>query len=227
MTRELPLLHTNDAQPQQATPTYQEALTALPLLLAYRRKQAILIRHLREQPHRFDETILRPCLLILRQHNVAIPDDVTDLVENTHSGLLLGMPGIFIVTEQHIKLLHHLRIVWYRVDDLAYGVPGANNVRPYGNSDVYKDIARILGISPEEKTSADDAEAFYSAVQLQRMQHLHEEMGLALQIFLHTGTMQPGVYIKHTLGMPWRLATDEEAPLIAETAERKNVIFTV
>lgn len=46
------------------------------------------------------------------------------------------------ITPEHLKLLERLQ---WEFDDREFGAPGVDCKRPYGNSDVEFDIARILG----------------------------------------------------------------------------------
>ena len=52
------------------------------------------------------------------------------------------MKKLFELTEEHIKLLRQMCVSW---DDCEFGAPAIDCKRPYGNSDVYSDIAKILG----------------------------------------------------------------------------------
>ena len=48
----------------------------------------------------------------------------------------------FEIKEEHLKLVRRMVI---RYDDSCeFGAPSVDPKRPYGNSDVYKDIARII-----------------------------------------------------------------------------------
>jgi len=48
----------------------------------------------------------------------------------------------FTVTEGHLRLLRHAWVDWDQGE--GYGAPGINPKKPYGNSDVERDIAEIL-----------------------------------------------------------------------------------
>ena len=49
----------------------------------------------------------------------------------------------FTVTDEHLRLLRRAYVFW---DETEFGAPGINAKRPYGNSDVYGDIAEILSL---------------------------------------------------------------------------------
>ena len=51
------------------------------------------------------------------------------------------MNKTLIVKESHLKLLKELNISW---DGCEFGGPCVDPKRPFGNSDVYKDMAEIL-----------------------------------------------------------------------------------
>lgn len=91
------------------------------------------------------------------------------------------MPGPleFTVCPEHMKLLARTYIGW---EDSEFGAPAVDPKRPYGNSYVYGDIAKTLGIAPTE----DDG---FSGAQKADMRRLHEEMQTVLQILVrHAAT---------------------------------------
>lgn len=96
----------------------------------------------------------------------------------------------FTVTDEHLRLLRRARISW---DEAEFGAPGINPKRPYGNSDVFADIADILEVPESEWMDAyedliPDAEW--------RFLRLHVETAIALQIGLATGEFRPGRYVR-------------------------------
>mgnify|MGYP001086779590 CR=1 FL=1 len=89
----------------------------------------------------------------------------------------------FVLNEKHIKLLRHSYVSW---DSTEYGAAGIDPKRPYGNSDVLKDIVKILFGDLPEKTIKDLSE--YA-------NQIHGETKTALQIILTTGKFEPGIYV--------------------------------
>ena len=91
----------------------------------------------------------------------------------------------FTLTEQHIKLLRKMWVIWY---DCEAGAPGVDCKRPYGNSDVDGDMAEILGLpwDPEDDETAVEQQRAFTK--------LHAETQTALQIVLYTGKFEPGLY---------------------------------
>src|SRR3989304_4564435 len=79
----------------------------------------------------------------------------------------LGPTDGFTVTEEHIKLLKHMNVWW---DGTEHGAPGISPKRPYGNSDVYEDIADILGISRQDENNDED----WSDEEIDRMDRIHQ-----------------------------------------------------
>ena len=47
----------------------------------------------------------------------------------------------FTVTDEHLQLFRRAHVFW---DEAEFGAPSINPKRPYGNSNVYADIAEIL-----------------------------------------------------------------------------------
>ncbi len=97
----------------------------------------------------------------------------------------------FVLTPEHINLLHRLTVFWY-VNRDGYGAPMINLVRPYGNSDIHGDIAEILGLVQPDW----DAGEIYSPDQIVLMDTFHRETEFALQVVLQTGQFQPGLYVR-------------------------------
>src|SRR5262245_17189804 len=82
--------------------------------------------------------------LLCRQHGVRLLFRWTGQARNPQ-GLFDVIRGVerFTVTDEHLRLLRRAYVFW---DETEFGAPGINAKRPYGNSDVYGDIAEILGL---------------------------------------------------------------------------------
>ena len=91
----------------------------------------------------------------------------------------------FEVTEDHLKLIRGFYITYD--PDTEFGAPEVDPKRPYGNSDVYDDIGEILGIIPEDGSD-------FSERQQKEMLKLHKETATALQVIIHNGAFETGVY---------------------------------
>lgn len=114
----------------------------------------------------------------------------------------------FQLTEDHLKLLNHMYIQWG--DDGYEGAPAVGIKRPYGNSDVFGDIAEIVADWPLPKRNYRDDYMLYNAdgdiVRVEArdgrtfrhadFERLHKETETALQIVLCTRSFMPGLYIK-------------------------------
>ncbi len=97
----------------------------------------------------------------------------------------------FEMTHEHITLLRAANVAWNYVDS---GVPTIHPSCPYGNSNVYRDIACLLGI----EWDADDE------MLRERLDIVHGETAMALQIILVTGTFETGVYEADNYKRNWR-----------------------
>lgn len=106
----------------------------------------------------------------------------------------------FVVTSAHLALIRSMRVDW---NDTEAGAPEINCKRPYGNGDVGADVARILGW---EKACEDCG---YTEAQKAAAMVVHEEVGLALQIVLTTGTFLLGHYVRTMHKRNWRLVVDK------------------
>ena len=78
----------------------------------------------------------------------------------------------FKVKKEHMALVKEFYIT---DSNCEFGAPAVDPKRPYGNSDVYGDIAKILNISSDSNGDFTDA-------QIDRMIKLHEELTTVLQI---------------------------------------------
>lgn len=73
-----------------------------------------------------------------------------------------------------------------------YGAAEINPKRPYGNSDVEPDIARLLGWETSE--DSEDAEGVLTRDQRAAARALHKMTPRALQVVLSTGSFTAGTY---------------------------------
>lgn len=95
------------------------------------------------------------------------------------------MPQTFKLTENHIKLLSNAYVGW---EDIEFGAPAINGKRPYGNSDVVRDMISIL--------FGEDLPDSTQAALEDYVRQLHNETETALQIILCTQSFIPGTYEK-------------------------------
>lgn len=104
----------------------------------------------------------------------------------------------FEVLPEHIKLLSHMHVHWHSPadeEDEVYGAPAIDPVRPYGDSDIFNDVANILGITPVDGS--------FPQRHMQRMRLLHRDTALVLQIFLQTKRVRPGTYQRESSNADW------------------------
>lgn len=91
----------------------------------------------------------------------------------------------FILKEEHVRLLRAVSV------DMSQGVPAIDQKRPFGNSDITGDMARILGVQdPSELDRKESARAYNLLTQIYR------ELGQALQVVLAAGSFVPGTYVQ-------------------------------
>ena len=87
----------------------------------------------------------------------------------------------FKLTEAHIKLLQRANI---SNSGMEWGSPAIDGKRPFGNGDLHRDIANILGLPYDE-----DNESLRDY-----LMSVYKELGVALEIVLHNQTFTPGLY---------------------------------
>jgi hypothetical protein len=129
--------------------------------------------------------------LLCRQHRVRIryrwsghrsdPKGLFDVIKHVKR---------FTVTDEHLRLLRRAYISW---DDGEFGAPGINGKRPYGNSNVFADMADILDMPDREW--ADEGEDPPPEVEW-RFLRLHVETAIVLQIGVATGEFLAGRYVR-------------------------------
>ena len=81
----------------------------------------------------------------------------------------------FELKKEHLLLIQEMNISYDSRSE--FGALIVDPKRPYGNSDVYYDIADILGINSDKDDEFTDE-------QIETMQQLHQETETALQIVL-------------------------------------------
>lgn len=96
----------------------------------------------------------------------------------------------FTVTDEHLRLLRRAHITW---DGAEFGAPQIDPKRPYGNSNVFADIAEILEV-PESEWAGEGLNPLLDAEW--RFLRLHVETAIALQIALATGEFRTGRHVR-------------------------------
>jgi hypothetical protein len=107
-----------------------------------------------------------------------------------------------IITYDHLKLLKHFYVNWAGDE---FGAPEIDPKRPYGNSDVLSDIAKIIGCENNEQTQ-------------NKLDTLHHELKDVLQICLSRQKFETGVFERADCydGRSWTK--------VAELYEAKNYV---
>jgi hypothetical protein len=105
----------------------------------------------------------------------------------------------FTVTEDHLILLRNAYVDW---DDMEFGAPRIDPKRPYGNSSVISDIARLL--YPDVVAELDDeaAEDWLDEHE-DSLTQIHRETQTVLQIAIATGEFRAGTYVREAYGSQW------------------------
>lgn len=99
----------------------------------------------------------------------------------------------FTVTEHHLKLAKNFYISW---NDCESGSPTIDPKRPYGDSDLVDSMAEVLGIEKNKDNFDDEDEEFWTDEFYDKMQDLHKQMLVVVQIIFCTGRFEVGKYKK-------------------------------
>lgn len=97
----------------------------------------------------------------------------------------------FEVADHHIALARHANMTWHA--DGSSGGPGLDRKRPYGNSDWHEDVAEMVE-GAFLNAMGPGARQDYIEANAERWERLHAETAIAIQVILHTGQFEPGLY---------------------------------
>jgi hypothetical protein len=120
----------------------------------------------------------------------------------TDADVGLDADGLVTLTHDHLQLLRAIEIRWpsnYDCEDrLAMGeypAATAEPKRPYGDfTFIEVDMARILGVLPP-RPNGDEAAIFQPSPELaHRLQRLHWQMLVTMQVFVEQMVLAPGRY---------------------------------
>jgi hypothetical protein len=129
-----------------------------------------------------------------------------DGVSDTDLGL--DTDGRVTLTDDHLQLLRAIEIRWPsaydcedRLDTGGFPAAMADPKRPYGDfTYIEVDMARILGVLPPRQ-EGDGPAIFEPGPELAlRLQRLHWQMLVAMQVFIEQMDLDPGVYGLHADG---------------------------
>jgi len=110
---------------------------------------------------------------------------------------------IFEVTDQHIKLISNMNVSW---DGCEFGAPAIDCKRPYGNSEVFGDIAQILGFITEDELRSENSEEIIEKLVdefEEEFIQLHEDCQTVLQILVDNLSVSTGLYERQKYGGRW------------------------
>lgn len=115
----------------------------------------------------------------------------------------------FTLKQEHFDLLSKSWVQWQGDE---FGAPEIDPKRPYGNSDVFNDIHRIL---TGEEWDYDEEEEMPLELE-NTYRKLHEETETALQVILNNlgGFCPPGEYQREPYGGKWELVFYECMPIV-------------
>lgn len=103
----------------------------------------------------------------------------------------------FELKQEHLDLLKKAYVGW---GECEYGAPCIDGKRPYGNSDVERDIAKILNWKINKEYDE------LSKSQIKEAEKLHRETEIALQIVLRhvDKKLKLGTYTCDDYGRDWK-----------------------
>lgn len=93
----------------------------------------------------------------------------------------------FELKQYHVELLKRSNITR---NELEWGAPSIDPKRPFGNGDIVRDMAPILGI---ESFESDEGQVYPKGA-LERCRAVLLELEEALQVVLSSGSFEPGTY---------------------------------
>ena len=131
----------------------------------------------------------------------------------------------FEIKEEHLKLLQRMYVGW---DHCEFGAPEIDPKRPYGNSSVYQDMIKILGLTEIKEgvfkfsifgeewiLKGEDRFNLYLEGKdewrlLEILNKLHKETRTALQICLARQKFEVGLFTAEDYTQDWHLSRHKE-----------------
>lgn len=103
----------------------------------------------------------------------------------------------FQLTDKHVALLRRLNFHWRApLDVTQYITPAVNAIRPLGNSDMWTDVAEILGV----RIPNWDLDELWTKEEWAQLEAFYDETLAALQIMVQHGALVPGTYTPDGMG---------------------------
>jgi len=124
----------------------------------------------------------------------------------------------FEIEPEHLKLIQRFYVGWNYCE---FGAPEIDSKRPYGNSNVHRDMIKILGIEElkegvykfklfgkEWLLKGEDKYNIYldgadEKTLIKKLDKLHKETETTLQICLDTQTFQTGIFEREKYSGKW------------------------
>jgi len=147
-----------------------------------------------------DKDLRRALEIIAADVGTQVQDRLQQILER-----LGGIPAVtaapspvteFVLTSDHLTLLRHANVTWSAQE---WGGPQIDPKRPFGNGDLWRDVARILGWPAAADPEAEDG--FYAHYDAAKA--LYGELLTALEIVLATASFQPGRYVRDGGSWSW------------------------
>jgi hypothetical protein len=114
----------------------------------------------------------------------------------------------FTITGKHLMLLGRLNWRWNgALDERWWGGPAVSQRRPYGDEDMFANIAELVDRDAWREALDGNYEA-YRVANEPRFRRLHAEMFLVLEILCRTGQNRSGRWTRRSVMDPWRPAPD-------------------
>lgn len=112
----------------------------------------------------------------------------------------------FTVKQKHLKLLKNLVITSYD----EYRTPCVDGKRPFGNSDIDRDMLTILGVVDKERWYDLTDEQRGMLREVCELDKLFKEMRVCLQILTANLGISEGLYEASEYGYDWKKAVKND-----------------
>lgn len=112
----------------------------------------------------------------------------------------------FTVKQKHLKLLQHLVITSYD----EYGTPSVDGKRPFGNSDIDRDMLEILGVVDKERWYELDDKQRSMLREVCELDKLFKELRVCLQILTVNLCISEGLYEASEYDYDWKKAVKND-----------------
>jgi hypothetical protein len=128
----------------------------------------------------------------------------------------------FTIKKDHLKLLKASVVAWSsQWDGTMFGAACVDPRRPYGDTDVYRSMVRILEMKMPKVTKLNVGTREWDIEQdeipfdeMNELEQIHQETEIALSICMSRGKFETGIFRWPEPGGEWEKVSVRKSPLL-------------